>query len=90
MGPSLVGWPGRQHRRDRGVEGHWPEPRLCSAALGLQQWFGDRVFPGLGPVFGWSAGSLGSVQEPSEYGGVRGEPGQGASPARQSLNGVGK
>lgn len=70
MGPSLVAWPGRQHCCGRGVEGHWPEPRLCSAALGLQQWFGDQVFPGLGPVLGWSAGSLGSVQEPSGYGGV--------------------
>ena len=92
VGPALVAWPGRQRlcHRGRGAEGCWPEPRLCSVALGLQQRFRDQLFPGLSPGFGWSAGSLGSAQEPSGHGGVRGEPGQGALPARQSLNGIGK
>lgn len=92
MGPSPVGWPGQQRLRHRGqgVEGHWLEPCFCLVALGLQQQFGDQVFPGLGPGFGWPAGPLGSAQELSRHGGVRGERGQEASPARQSLNGMGK
>lgn len=63
LGPSLVAQPGQQRCCHWGAKGRWPELCLCSLALGLLRWLRDQVFPCLGPIFGWLAGSLGSAPE---------------------------
>lgn len=89
VGPSLVAWPGWQCLSlwlGCGETLAVASPLLGGTGLAATVW--QPGFPG--PGFGWSAGSLRSAQELSGHGGVQGEPGQGASRARGSLNGIGK